>query len=63
MPARARPTVPHKGPLPHREHRANKGRVENFQVRHFQAMRRKQKLDEIVDEELDDEIEQHKNDP
>ena len=30
MPARARPTVPHDGPRPHREHRSRRGRDEDY---------------------------------
>lgn len=43
MPARARPTVPHGGPRPHREHRADGGRVEDYHWKREQRRRLKAK--------------------
>ena len=56
MGARIRPTVPHSGALPHREHRSDKTRQEGY--RHTRATRamKSEKIKKILEEEIADEI-------
>lgn len=61
MPSRARPTVPHTGALPHREHRADGGRRQFHRMRKAKADDLRDRLEEIREDEIRQQIDEIKN--
>ena len=56
MPPRIRPTVPHSGARPHREHRADKSRREGHRRLRASARMKAERMEDIVEEDIEDQI-------
>lgn len=56
MAARIRPTVPHKGLLPHREHRSPKGRVPDYNFKRSRAIAYRLLLEEALEADIEKQL-------
>lgn len=56
MPARIRPTVPHGGTLPHREHRSKKSREPEHRRARGGRLMKQERLRDVIEKEIKQEI-------
>lgn len=56
MPSRIRPTVPHSGALPHREHRSDSTRNQEYRRARASRMMKHERLKAIIEDEIAQEI-------